>query len=66
MREVHSFHALEANIWRWAPSCPRNPNWVTTSPSTAARISWNHELPSMMIAAQTSANAAIQTAMRLQ
>ena len=65
-RDVHSFHAADSNICRWAPSWPRNPNCVITTPRIAASTSWNHELPSRMTATQTKANADTMSVIRVQ
>jgi hypothetical protein len=66
MRDVHAFHAGERNICWCAASCPRNPNWVTTTPSAAASSSWNQELPTTATPHQIRANAVTARAIRLQ
>ena len=57
IRAVQSFHAADANICRWAASCPRKPNWVTTTPSATASNSWNQESPRATTATQIATNA---------
>ena len=62
--EYHSFARLLSKICRCAASWARNPNWLSTTPRTAATTSWYHESPSQMTAATVSSRAAPMAADR--
>ena len=63
---IQSFHRAESNICRWDASWPRKPNWVTITPSAAARTSWNQEFPSATIPTHTRQKPTTVTVIRRQ
>jgi hypothetical protein len=63
---IQSFQRAETNICRCAASWPRKPNWVTTTPSAAARTSCHQESPRSTTPTQIATNAATVMAIRRQ